>query len=645
MGRVKQLKMPVFRNYKEETRPIISLGRRSDPYILCSDSEDDAEEIEFEKAVFERQCLYEPSRTRKHFIVKKLLFCLLIVLFVAILVSVFYYYFSRQTLQRWKRIQREELMVRIDGGYVNGELEDEVFVFKGIPYASPPLHHRRWHYPEYCTLNSCWNGTFKATQYGEKCIQAKFDIKGSIVKYVGNEDCLFINVWSPTTSYADKKLPVLVYIHGGGLVSSSGNEAGLHPTPELVKEMDVVGVSFNYRLNAFGFLALDVLSANSQYNTSGNYGFMDQIMALKWVQNNIEKFGGDRNKVTLLGQGSGGTSVLVLMTSPLAKGLFHQAIAMSPSSDVMTTTSKASKDNMVFLNNTKCHDKGDAVLQCLYELPPREIINAIPWNVYPYWGMSDCYDLPTKGMHDGGIAVVDGHVLPHYPVTSILSNSVNELPLIIGNTAQEIGLNPQKDFTHSSFEELKNYTREKLMPFFKGNKDKVDKVFDLYNFKSQKESCQLLYLTVASDIREVCPVEYLALTASVHFKTKPVYRYIVTHTLPRHVTIPTLPQDNYTGLQYSFHMLDLIALFGFPTPYNYKPSNAKDGFMHSLRTEFKHFIHYGVVRNLNWTSHNVHNKKTAIFTDNGLEIIPSIYHGKECKFWLSNGFVKYAWIN
>lgn len=273
--------MPVFRN-KEETRPIISLGRRTDPYILFSDSEDDAEEIEFEKAVLERQCIYEPSRTRKHFIVRKLLFCLLLVAFVSILVSVFYFYFTKQSLQRLERIQREELLVRIDGGYIHGVLEQEVFVFKGIPYATPPLLSRRWKYPEYCTLNSCWNETFNAASFGEKCVQAKLDSKGSIQSVQGSEDCLFVNVWSPTSSYNDKKLPVLVYVHGGGLVSSSGNEAGLHPTPELVKELNVVAVSFNYRLNAFGFLALDILS-KEHFRVQSEAKFQSELISVLFL--------------------------------------------------------------------------------------------------------------------------------------------------------------------------------------------------------------------------------------------------------------------------------------------------------------------------------------------------------------------------
>lgn len=142
---------------------------------------------------------------------------------------------------------------------------------------------------------------------------------------------MFVNVWTPKERPKGKLLPVLVFIHGGFLLYLSGNWKGLHPTPEMVVDMNIVGVSFNYRLNAFGFLALRSLADASSTNMSGNYGFMDQIFALKWVKTNIEKFGGDPNSVTLMGSSSGGTSELGLLASSSAAGLCHRAILMSAS--------------------------------------------------------------------------------------------------------------------------------------------------------------------------------------------------------------------------------------------------------------------------------------------------------------------------
>jgi carboxylesterase type B len=622
----------MFRN-NDESRPIISLGRRSEPYSLCSDSEDDYEEIEFEKAVFERRFKYdEPSRRTT--IKKKLLSCLMFAAFIAIFATVLYYYFSRQVLQMQQRIENAELNVKVDGGFVRGVLEDNVFVFKGIPYAKPP---QRWIPPSRCSWNNCWNGTFQATEFGERCAQAKFNTNQNI-EVIGSEDCLFINIWSPSSAKG-KKLPVMVYVHGGGLVSSSGNEDGLHPTPEMVREMEIVGVSLNYRLDAFGFLALDVLTKNSSEKT-GNYGFMDQILALRWVQNNIKQFGGDPSKVTLLGQGSGGTSVVALLASPMAKGLFHQAIALSPSADIMKKSSHAAKDNEVFLTNADCSGNSASKLQCMHALTPLEILKAVPWNAYQYRHKDERRELPTKNMFNYAIAVIDGFIIPTAPVIVVTSYKANDVPIILGNTAQETDDRPKKKFGNLSLKQFEIYARKKLKPFLGNNLTKLDNIFNLYNMRTSNASAQYFYTTISSDIREVCPVEYLALIAAKYF-VSPVYRYIATDTPSHDIHLPGTTQGS-KGPKYSFHMWDLIAFFGFPKSFKYNPSMQDQNFKNILRAEFKYFIHNGRVKSDSWHKHP---NATAIFSNKGLEVIPKIYHQKECIFWLKNGFSPYAWVN
>lgn len=196
--------------------------------------------------------------------------------------------------------QAEE--VKIQAGAVRGLQEGEAIAFKGIPYAKPPSGQQRWKPPVSCEENNCWTGTFNASQFGSICAQQDvLGTTGDSQSVLGSEDCLFVNVWTPKERPKGKLLPVLVFIHGGFLLYLSGNWRGIHPNPEMVVNMNIVGVSFNYRLNAFGFLALRSLADASSSNTSGNYGFMDQILALKWVKTNIEKFGGDPTSVTLLG--------------------------------------------------------------------------------------------------------------------------------------------------------------------------------------------------------------------------------------------------------------------------------------------------------------------------------------------------------
>jgi carboxylesterase type B len=174
---------------------------------------------------------------------------------------------------------------------------DAGFSFRGIPYASPPVGKLRWRPPEAVRKenNNCWNGTLKAHNFQSPCVQRDPMNKSNII---GNEDCLYLNVLTPTSN-SSAKLPVMFWIHGGYLLYGNGNQynIGYAPTLALAKQLDVVFVSINYRLNAFGFMALEWLKNGSPTNTSGNYGFMDMIEGLRWVQENIQNFGGDPTQV------------------------------------------------------------------------------------------------------------------------------------------------------------------------------------------------------------------------------------------------------------------------------------------------------------------------------------------------------------
>ncbi len=210
-------------------------------------------------------------------------------------------------------------------GAIQGMNEEGVFVWKGIPYAQPPIGDLRWRPPQKLAP---WKGTFEAVSYGNICPQKAYGPQSiyEIPKEAMSEDCLYLNVWSPDPG-PDEKLPVMVWIHGGSLT----REGGSHPQylgANLAKK-GIVYVSINYRLNIFGFLAHPDLSAESPDNVSGNYGILDQIAALEWVRENISSFGGDPNKVTIAGESAGGWSVTLLMASPKAKGLFRQGILQS----------------------------------------------------------------------------------------------------------------------------------------------------------------------------------------------------------------------------------------------------------------------------------------------------------------------------
>jgi len=219
--------------------------------------------------------------------------------------------------------------VAVDGGLIDGvDLGNGVEVWRGVPFVKPPLRELRWRAPQPV---EAWQGTYHADRFAPMCLQS---LRGRTMNhYFGNEaiseDCLYLNVWAPAGAEAGRKLPVIVWIYGGGFnvgSASMANYAG-----ENLAKQDVVYVSIAYRVGPLGFLAHPELTAE-QGGHSGNYGLMDQIAGLQWIQRNIAAFGGDPNNVTIMGQSAGSMSVSLLQMSPQAKGLFNRVVGMSGSS-------------------------------------------------------------------------------------------------------------------------------------------------------------------------------------------------------------------------------------------------------------------------------------------------------------------------
>ena len=215
--------------------------------------------------------------------------------------------------------------IRVDGGRVFGLDDGAVRVFRGIPYAAPPVGGLRWRPPQPVRP---WAGGLACLQFESSCPQSGAPVGGGRLPASQSEDCLYLNVWTPARTAAER-LPVMVWIHGGGFISGSGSLPGTSGE-DLSGREDVVVVSFNYRLGVFGFLAHPALSAESAHDVSGNYGLLDQRAALRWVRRNIAAFGGDPRRVTIFGQSAGGQSVVAHLVSPLSRGLFARAISESP---------------------------------------------------------------------------------------------------------------------------------------------------------------------------------------------------------------------------------------------------------------------------------------------------------------------------
>lgn len=301
--------------------------------------------------------------------------------------------------------------VTIDTGAVTGVTADDIASFKGMPYAAPPVGPGRWSTP---TPAAYWNAPRDATSYGPDCMQNPLPgiEPGSRPM---SEDCLTLNVWTPRP-VKGAKLPVMVWIHGGGFVGGSGT------LPEtdgsLLAKRDVVVVSFNYRLGRFGFFAHPALGKD------GNWGLMDQIAALKWVRRNIAAFGGDPAKVTIFGESAGGESVSRLMASPVAKDLFARAIVASGGGrDDWPTLAGAQAKGEVF--GTRAGAADAAALRAL----PAEIILG---SVALMSKEEDRYSGP----------MTDGTIVPAGAETIFAGGKQARIPYIIGSNDDELGFIP-----------------------------------------------------------------------------------------------------------------------------------------------------------------------------------------------------------
>ena len=218
---------------------------------------------------------------------------------------------------------QDATQVTIDTGALGGQSEDGVLSWKGIPFAAAPTGELRWRAPQPA---ASWQGTRDAGAYGNDCMQVPFPSDAAPLGTPPAEDCLYANVWKPAN--AKGKLPVIFWIYGGGFVNG-GASPPTYSGAELAKQ-GVIFVSANYRVGRFGTFAHPALTAaNEDGGLLGNYGYMDQLAALQWVQRNIAAFGGDPDDVTIVGESAGGMSVHALVTSPLAKGLFDRAVVMS----------------------------------------------------------------------------------------------------------------------------------------------------------------------------------------------------------------------------------------------------------------------------------------------------------------------------
>jgi para-nitrobenzyl esterase len=303
--------------------------------------------------------------------------------------------------------------IRLTSGPITGSVADGIHVYKGIPYAKPPVGELRWQAPQ---PPDPWTTPRRALAYGPSCPQADSALDRDKETLNQSEDCLYLNVWSPAQD-TDQKLPVMVWIHGGGLVQGSGAKAFYDGT--CLARRGVIIVTINYRLGAFGFFT------HPDLGQRGNWGLLDQIAALQWVHENIAQFGGDPGCVTIFGESAGALSVHALMASPLARGLFHRAIAESGAAARRVITLPQSQA----LWQKKAADLGmtdwAGGLAVLRQKSAAEIVK-----------MSGTVGaMPGKSGTE--MLCLDGQVLRENPAATFAAGQEAPVPFIVGTNADE----------------------------------------------------------------------------------------------------------------------------------------------------------------------------------------------------------------
>jgi para-nitrobenzyl esterase len=324
----------------------------------------------------------------------------------------------------------QDVQVHTRYGAVAGSESEELRVFKGIPYATPPTDGLRWKRP---LPPKAWTGIRQATEYAASCIQPARVRPQS-------EDCLYLNVWSLKAAH---NAPVMVWIHGGGYLTGSGSLP--YYDGGALARLGAVVVTINYRLGVFGFLATPQLSRESREHVSGNYGLLDQIAALQWVRENIAGFGGDPRNVTIFGESAGAGSVSCLLFSPLAQGLFSRAIAESGALDDQLKDLRNSRGGIESAEHQgvevsrQLGCSGANTLDCMREMNDRLLEKMLR----PAMSCLECTQRDTFG------PVVDGYAIPGQPYELLRSGKLNAAAVLTGSNRGEgtivIGARPVPD--------------------------------------------------------------------------------------------------------------------------------------------------------------------------------------------------------
>lgn len=389
-------------------------------------------------------------------------------------------------------------MVNTKSGILEGINESGIKVFKGIPFAAPPTGDLRWKAPQ--PVKS-WSDVRKANQFGPNAMQLNVFGDMNFGTDSMSEDCLYLNVWTPSVT-GKEGFPVLVYFHGGGLVAGSGSEPRY--AGERMARRGMIVITANYRLGIFGFFAHPSLTSESQNHASGNYGFLDQVAALKWIKTNIKAFGGNPDRITIAGESAGSVSVSALMCSPLSKNLFAQAIGSSGS--LMGALPPVPLKDAEKVGENFAQKNGYRSIEDMRAVPAKKLLE----------------------MKAGRFSsVIDGYFLPKKPMEIYSKGEQAQVPLLVGWNSQEM---VPAFLLHGEEPTLANL-KEAIKNTFG---DQTDKVLEMYNITDNTSIFGKEGINLASDM-------FIAFStwkwSDIHAKTggEKVFLYRYCHPRPNMV--------------------------------------------------------------------------------------------------------------
>jgi para-nitrobenzyl esterase len=419
--------------------------------------------------------------------------------------------------------------VRTDAGSVEGSAsaDGKVQIFKGIPYAAPPVGALRWKEPQPVPA---WQGVKKTTEFGARCMQGNVYDDMVFRDAAPSEDCLYLNVWTPKTS-PEAKLPVMVWIHGGGFQAGATSEP--RQDGEHLAHKGVVVVSMNYRLGIFGFFSHPELTEESPHHASGNYGLLDQAAALQWVRKNIAAFGGDPENVTIFGESAGSFSVSALMASPVSKGLIHRAIGESGAFFGRTLPAKplseSEQDGAKFGASI-----GDDSLEKLRAMTSKETLDAVFRN-------KDAFRFGPN---------IDGYFFPKSPAEIYAKGNEAHIALLAGWNHDEGNYHI---FFGADAPTKENYSK-KINQMFGDKAAEVPKLFPAETDEQVKTSADLLS---TANFIGYGTWKWIELQAKLD--AVPIYRYEFDQSPPSEPAAPGAPPQESRG---AYHSAEIEFVFG-----------------------------------------------------------------------------------